>query len=125
MNQHNLALAAFKRAEALQQAIDAKTSERDRLIDNLLTEEQRAAVADIHAEFNADIAELSKEFERVKKDVKLGGESIKGSVLHYIVGKSGDGWNSSGLFALAATMPDIMTCYFQTDPPKRVQRVKK
>jgi hypothetical protein len=101
------------RLAELQAAPDAIRLQKQALIDTILTDEIKAKLAEIDAEFSDPLraaelqaAELADE---IKAEIIAGGQTVKGNHLMavYVKGREG-GWDSAKLKGFAMAHPEIM-----------------
>lgn len=107
--------------------IDVANMDKQTLIDQVLTPEIKAKIAEIEAEFagkteaaNANIAALTKE---VKGMVILAGESIKADHLHAIFVKGRTSWDTKVLDRYANAHPEILIARLEGDPSVSIRKV--
>ena len=101
------------RLAELQSAPDAIRLQKQAIIDTILTDEIKAKLAEIDAEFAEPLraAELqaSELTDEIKADILAGGETVRGHYLMavYVKGREG-GWDSGKLKGFAMAHPEIM-----------------
>jgi len=107
---------------------DIANADKQALIDAVLTDEIKAKLADIEAEFankteavSANIAALEAE---IKQDVLAGGESVKGSVYHAVFAKGRVSWDAKTLDGFAVTHPEILFARKEGDPSVSIRASK-
>lgn len=110
--------------------IDALRLRRDELIDAQLTPEQRAAIADIRAEFDDDIDAAEKANAdaeaRIRTLALAHGQSVRAGSLMVTVSKPVVTWDSDGLVAMAQH-PDHqwLRAFMKTSEPRTSIRMVK
>jgi phage host-nuclease inhibitor protein Gam len=107
---------------------DVAAMEKQRLIDEILTPEIKARIAEIEAEFagkteavNENIAALEAE---IKKDVAEYGASVKGSVLHAVFSKGRVSWDTKGLDGYIIDHPELAKFREEGKPSVSIRAVK-
>lgn len=106
---------------------DLATMDKQKLIDEILTAEIKARMADIEAEFsgktevvNEKIAALEAE---VKTAVKEHGASVKGQFLHAVYTKGRVSWDNKGLDGLMVAVPQLAQFRKEGEPSVSLRKV--
>ncbi len=106
---------------------DISEMEKKRLIDEVMTAEIKAKIAEIEAEFlgrgesvSEKIAELEAE---VKEAVKTAGASVKGQFLHAVFTKGRVTWDSKALDGYAKAHPELAEYRKEGEPSVSLRKV--
>jgi hypothetical protein len=106
---------------------DVLNLEKQELIDQVLTPEIKARIAEIEAEFagrreavDANIAALEDE---IRKEVLERGEAIKGTFLRVILIKGRVTWDTKSLDRYARTHPEVLRYRKQGEPFTRIEHL--
>ena len=106
---------------------DLSEMEKKRLIDEVMTAEIKAKIAEIEAEFlgrgesvSEKIAELEAE---VKEAVKTAGASVKGQFLHAVFTKGRVTWDSKALDGYAKAHPELAEYRKEGEPSVSLRKV--
>jgi hypothetical protein len=106
---------------------DVLNLEKQELIDQVLTPEIKARIAEIEAEFagrreavDANIAALEDE---IRKEVVERGEAIKGTFLRVIWIKGRVTWDTKSLDIYARTHPEVLRYRKQGEPFTRIEHL--
>ena len=105
-------IAKLDRLAALRAAPDAIRLEKQALIDSILTQEIRAKLAEIDAEFAPQLTAADEAAAALKAEIAAevlaGGKTVKGSVLMAVWNKGrAGGWDTAALSGYAAAHPEI------------------
>ena len=99
---------------------DVSTLEKQRLIDSVLTEEIKAKITEIEAEFSGKTQTVVEKINileaEVKELVKALGQSVKGQFLHAIFTKGRVSWDSKALDGYAKAHPELAEYRKEGDP---------
>lgn len=86
-------------------AVDLVTLERDKLIDDVLSAEQRNAIRDIREEYQDRLDAALKIVEELDQQTRAAvhehGESVKTDRMHAIYTRPAPSWDSDGLLAMS------------------------
>lgn len=106
---------------------DLSTMEKQRMVDEVLTAEIKAKIAEIEAEFagkseavNDKITLLENE---VKELVKEKGASVKGQFLHAVFAKGRVSWDTKTLDGLMIAIPELAQARKQGEPSVSLRKV--
>ena len=106
---------------------DLASLEKQRLIDNILTQEIKAQIADIEAEFsgknetvNDAIANLEAQ---IKEEVKQSGSSVKGQFIHAVFTKGRVSWDAKALDGYAKAHPEIAEYRKEGEPSVSLRKI--
>lgn len=106
---------------------DLATLDKQRLLDEILTAEIKARMADIDAEFSGKtkvVDEKIKALEaEVKQDVLQNGASVKGQFLHAVFTKGRVTWDSKSLDGYAKAHPELLEYRKEGDPSVSLRKV--
>ena len=106
---------------------DVAAMQKQELIDNVLTPEIKAKIADIEAEFRLTTATVDEKIadltEQVKQAVIAEGQSVKGNYLHAVYNKGRISWDSKTLDGLAMVIPDILKARKEGEPSISIRRI--
>lgn len=109
-------------------ARDVIMLEKQRLLDEILTPEIKARMAEIESEFaqkaeavNANIAALEAE---IRQDVLAHGASVKGAVLHAIFSKGRITWDTKALEGYATAHPELLAYRREGEPSVSIRVAK-
>lgn len=106
-------------------AVDAVKLERDALIDETLTDDQRKKLRDIRDEYETKIETALQKIEvmdaKIRAAVCAHGESVKTEYLHAIWSKPGTSWDTDGLLAMSKNPEFAWLLQFKKDTAPRVQ----
>jgi ABC-type phosphate transport system auxiliary subunit len=101
--------------------------DKQKLIDSILTDEIKAKIAEIEAEFKPQAEGLSQNISalesEVKTDVVTLGESVKGNVLHAVYAKGRITWDTKGLEGVLINQPELAKFRKEGDPSVSIRRV--
>ena len=90
---------------------DLSTMDKQRLIDEVLTAEIKAKIAEIEAEFAGKSETVIEKIEalenEVKELVKEKGASVKGQFLHAVFAKGRVSWDTKTLDGLMIAVPQL------------------
>lgn len=90
---------------------DLSTLEKQRLIDAILTDEIKAKIAEIEAEFNGKGEAVSEKIaaleSEIKEAVKLNGATVKGQFLQAVFTKGRVTWDSKSLDGYLKAHPEL------------------
>ena len=111
----------------LHQQQDRLAGDKQALVDQVLTPEVRARLAEIEAEFESKsetaggkIATLEAE---IKADVLAQGETVKGGKFQAVWNKGRQSWDDKGLTAYAEAHPEVMQFRKQGEPSVTIRKV--
>lgn len=106
---------------------DLSTMDKQRLIDAVLTEEIKAKIAEIEAEFlgkNEAVSEKIESLETEVKDlVRQNGASVKGQFLHAVFAKGRVTWDSKQLDGLMIAIPELAQARKEGEPSVSLRKV--
>jgi hypothetical protein len=91
--------------------IDLINQEKQSLIDQVLTQEIKEKLAEIDAEFDPKIEQLSQEKSMLEADIKqevlTAGRTVKGTYHSFVWSKPRVSWDTKALDGYAAAHPEI------------------
>jgi len=91
--------------------IDLINQEKQSLIDQVLTPEIKEKLAEIDAEFDPKIEQLSQEKSALESDIKAevlqAGRTVKGTYHQFVWSKPRVSWDTKALDGYAAAHPEI------------------
>ena len=106
---------------------DRLSGDKQALVDQVLTPEVRARLAEIEAEFESKsetagvkIATLEAE---IKAEVLAKGETVKGGKFQAVWNKGRQSWDDKGLTAYAESHPEVMRFRKQGEPSVTIRKV--
>jgi len=101
--------------------------DKQKLIDGILTDEIKAKIAEIEAEFKPQSEGLTQNISalesEVKTDVVTLGESVKGNVLHAVYTKGRITWDTKGLEGVLVNQPELAKFRKEGDPSVSIRRI--
>lgn len=104
----------------LRAAHDAITLQKQALVDSILTDEIKAKLADIDAEFLGKHEVINDKANPLEAEIKQAilahGASVKGAFLHAIWMKGRVSWQSKGLDGYMVAHPEIATFRTEGEP---------
>lgn len=107
--------------------IDSLTLDKQALIDRVLTDEIKAKLADIEAEFTnraftarVNAAELE---DQIRQDILAHGASVKGKFLHAIWAKGRVTWDTKGLVGYAVAHPEMSAFRSEGEPTVSLRNI--
>lgn len=90
---------------------DLSTLEKQRMIDEILTAEIKAKIAEIEAEFSGKSEAVSEKIAaleaEIKEAVKLNGASVKGQFLQAVFTKGRVSWDNKSLDGYLKAHPEL------------------
>ena len=99
---------------------DTYGRERDRLIDEILTPEQKAAIEDIKTEFNEKIDALTERNVTISNTLKAyvieNGSTLNGQLHQVVYTKGRVSWDTKKLDGYAAAHPEILEFKTEGEP---------
>lgn len=100
---------------------------KQEVVDGILTQEIKAKIAEIDAEFaeksegvDKNITELT---EKVKAEVIAKGESVKGTCLHAIFAKGRVSWDTKKLDGLMLAFPQLAGARKEGEPSVSIRKI--
>ena len=127
MNEAEIKQELDKLAEYQSQR-DATLLEKQELIEQIYTDEIKARIAEIEAEFvskteavNENISSLE---EKIKKAVIENGASVKGSFLHAVFAKGRVSWDTKSLDGYATAHPELLSFRKEGEPSASIRVAK-
>lgn len=106
---------------------DLSEMEKKRLIDEVLTAEIKAKIAEIEAEFSGkgeSVSEKIAELEgEIKEAVKLSGASVKGQFIHAVFTKGRITWDSKALDGYAKAHPELSEYRKEGEPSVSLRKI--
>jgi len=106
---------------------EALDAEKQKLLDQILTPEVRARLADIEAEFaqkaeaaNANIESLEA---AIKTETLTLGESVRGSSFQAVWNKGRTSWDSKGLATYSESHPEVLAFRKEGEPSVTIRRI--
>jgi hypothetical protein len=126
INEHAIKIKLDLLAE-IQASTDLINLKKQELIDQILTPEIKAKIADIEAEFAPKFESANKAssalMEEVKKLVLENSGSVKGTFLHAIYGKGRISWDAKSLDGYAIAHPEILYMRKEGEPSVSIRRI--
>ena len=106
--------------------IDAINQEKQTLIDEVLTPEIKEKLAEIDAEFDPKIEEISQEKAaleaEIKQEVLEAGRTVKGTYHSFVWSKPRVSWDTKALDGYAAAHPEIAQFRTEGSPSVSVRK---
>ena len=106
---------------------DLSTMDKQRLIDEVLTAEIKAKIAEIEAEFAGKSETVIEKIEalenQVKELVKEKGASVKGQFLHAVFAKGRVSWDTKTLDGLMIAIPELGQARKQGEPSVSLRKI--
>ena len=107
--------------------IDLVYQEKATLIDSVLTQEIKEKLAEIDAEFQPKIEQLSQEKSMLESEIKAevieAGRTVKGSFHSFIWSKPRVSWDTKALDVYAMSHPEIVQFRTEGSPSVSVRKV--
>jgi len=107
--------------------IDSINQEKRALIDTILTPEIKEKLAEIDAEFDPKIEEISQEKAaleaEIKQEVLEAGRTVKGTYHSFVWSKPRVSWDTKALDGYAAAHPEIQAFRAEGAPSVSVRKV--
>ena len=107
--------------------IDSINQEKQALIDTILTPEIKEKLAEIDAEFDPKIEEISQEKAaleaEIKQEVLEAGRTVKGTYHSFVWFKPRVSWDTKALDGYAAAHPEIQVFRAEGAPSVSVRKV--
>ena len=113
--------------DELRVSLDVVVSEKQKVIDSILTPEIKAKLAEIEAEF-AGKSETAQEKAtaleaEIKEAVKGAGQTIKSKFLMAVYAKPRISWDTKGLDGFALTHPEILYMRKEGEASVSIRRI--
>lgn len=106
--------------------IDLINQEKQSLIDQVLTQEIKEKLAEIDAEFDPKVEELSQQKSMLEADIKnevlSAGRTVKGTYHQFVWSKPRVSWDTKALDGYAAAHPEIAQFRAEGAPSVSVRR---
>lgn len=106
--------------------IDSINQEKQALIDTVLTPEIKEKLAEIDAEFDPKIEEISQEKAaleaEIKQEVLEAGRTVKGTYHSFVWSKPRVSWDTKALDGYAAAHPEIQQFRIEGSPSVSVRK---
>ncbi len=106
--------------------IDAVNQEKSALIDTILTPEIKEKLAEIEAEFQPKIEQLSQEKSALESEIKMevleAGRTVKGTYHSFVFSKPRVSWDTKALDGYAAAHPEIAQFRTEGSPSVNVRK---
>lgn len=106
--------------------IDAVNQEKSALIDTILTPETKEKLAEIEAEFQPKIEQLSSEKSALESEIKMevleAGRTVKGTYHSFVFSKPRVSWDTKALDGYAAAHPEIAQFRTEGSPSVNVRK---
>ena len=106
--------------------IDAINQEKQTLIDEVLTPEIKEKLAEIDAEFDPKVDELSQQKSmleaEIKQEVLQAGRTVKGTYHSFVWSKPRVSWDTKSLDGYAAAHPEIAQFRIEGSPSVSVRK---
>ena len=107
--------------------IDSINQEKQALIDTILTPEIKEKLAEIDAEFDPKIEEISQEKAaleaEIKQEVLEAGRTVKGTYHSFVWSKPRVSWDIKALDGYAAAHPEIQQFRIEGSPSVSVRKI--
>ena len=107
--------------------IDLVNQEKTALIDSVLTQEIKEKLAEIDAEFQPRIEQLSQEKSMLESEIKAevieAGRTVKGSFHSFVWSKPRVSWDTKALDVYAMSHPEIVQFRTEGSPSVSVRKV--
>ena len=107
--------------------IDLVYQEKATLIDSVLTQEIKEKLAEIDAEFQPKIEQLSQEKSMLESEIKAevieAGRTVKGSFHSFIWSKPRVSWDTKALDVYAMSHPEITQFRTEGSPSVSVRKI--
>lgn len=118
---------ALDRLSELQSALDALGLQKQALIDQVITPEVRAQLAEIDAEFAPMIEAATAQANELEVQIKIAviaaGASVKGTYLQAVYSKPRVTWDSKQLDGMMALIPGLAAARKEGAPSVSLRRV--
>lgn len=122
-------LEKLNRLEEFHAQQEALGAQKEELIDQVLTPEIKARLAEIEAEFSQKAEGLASNLESLEAEIKAEtlalGETVKGSRFQAVWTKGRESWDGKRLSAYAASHPEVLEFRKQGEPSVTIRRVGK
>lgn len=119
----------LNRLEEFHAQREALDTQKQGLIDQVLTPEVRARMAEIEAEFGQKAEALGANIEALEAEIKAGtlahGATVKSGRFQAVWNKGRDTWDGKGLGAYAEAHPEVLEFRRQGEPSVTIRRVGK
>ncbi len=119
----------LNRLEEFHAQREALSTQKQALIDGVLTPEVRARMAEIEAEFGQKAEALGANIESLETEIKAEtlahGETVKSGRFQAVWNKGRDTWDGKGLGAYAAAHPEVLAFRRQGEPSVTIRRLGK
>jgi len=107
--------------------IDAINAEKQTLIDQVLTPEIKEKLAEIDAEFDQKIDDISQQKSMLESEIKMeilqAGRTVKGTYHSFIWSKPRVSWDTKSLDGYAAAHPEIQQFKVEGRPSVSVRKI--
>src|SRR3990170_6673831 len=107
--------------------LDAVDAEKQKLINQILTPEAKARIAEIEVEFAQKVEAASANIESLEASIKTEtlalGESVRGASFQAVWNKGRLSWDSKGLTAYSESNPEILQFRKEGEPSVTIRRV--
>lgn len=106
---------------------DAVALQKQALIDEILTAELKAQLAEIDAEFADKASVVTKKITdleaKIRENIALHGASVKGQYLHAVWVKGRVSWDNKAMDGYAVDHPEILFMRKEGDPSVSIRKV--
>lgn len=107
--------------------IDAINAEKQTLIDQVLTPEIKEKLAEIDAEFNQKIDDISQQKSMLESEIKMevlqAGRTVKGTYHSFVWSKPRVSWDTKALDGYAAAHPEVAQFRTEGAPSVSVRKI--
>lgn len=107
--------------------IDAINAEKQALIDEVLTPEIKEKLAEIDAEFNQKIDDISQQKSMLESEIKMevlqAGRTVKGTYHSFVWSKPRVSWDTKALDGYAAAHPEVAQFRTEGAPSVSVRKI--
>lgn len=106
---------------------DISTMEKQRLIDAIMTDEIKAKIAEVEAEYSGKSEAVTEKIaaleSEVKELVKENGASVKGQFIHAVFTKGRVTWDSKQLDGLMIAIPQLAQARKEGEPSVSLRKI--
>ena len=106
---------------------DISTMEKQRLIDAIMTDEIKAKIAEVEAEYSGKSEAVTEKItaleSEVKELVKENGASVKGQFIHAVFTKGRVTWDSKQLDGLMIAVPQLAQARKEGEPSVSLRKI--
>lgn len=117
----------LERLNDLHLQLEALDGEKQKLVDQILSPETKARLAEIEAEFAQKVEAASANIEAleaaIKADTLVLGETVRGAAFQAVWNKGRQTWDSKGLSTYAEANPEVLQFRKEGEPSVTLRRV--